>query len=741
LAPKLPSLYRSCRFCSGALTALLVVVGLAPATGAAAPVPLARAPGSLPASPPRSPATGPALAQPLGMPATMATAPAAPPAGGLSAGVLPSSGVEEAPATDTEAPGSLVTAPETAREEAVPVGEGAAGGFRTFTLRKPQNPPKREGSSEAPPLPSAEGDEEAPAPVQELQVTSFWRLSGGGISTSLDLGADGPKRQIRSSLAWSGRTGFGLERGVTELVQGRSRFRVGDDTSELYGAVRGMRWESGTAGGETARANGARDGAGFSWGLGVFQPRGTVGVEATRLALDLRWSPASRVTATASAGLDGSWRLGSELADGRVTTALSVGRLLGFREGDLAAVTQYQLTGNTFVFSRLGRWRGRYAGHLSAVGVRTQWRGASLWLEEARGRQGDAAQTQDSLGFFVPGRRLQWGARLQRTAQPDSSGRGAAVTLGADLLYQSSDRLQLWLQSSTSALGEDDRDARLLAGVSFHPSPGLELRAERTVQRGGSVVPWQVLVRRRTGAQTTLGLFYAPMPIRDGDGGARVGVEWGRSFSMPLARSGRIRGQVLVGGEPCRERVAVLLDAQRRAWTDREGKWKFDRVPGGMHTVRLDPARLPAQYDASQSEQTLRISAGRTTEATFDLTELGGILGRVMAGTRGVGGAESGSAVSGEVRPLELGGITVSLSSGQATTTGRDGAFSFRNLPAGPYTIRVEVGTVPEGCELRGPASWDVQVANGANVTGVEFPIGPIRRPIRFFQPGNGSGE
>jgi len=88
----------------------------------------------------------------------------------------------------------------------------------------------------------------------------------------------------------------------------------------------------------------------------------------------------------------------------------------------------------------------------------------------------------------------------------------------------------------------------------------------------------------------------------------------------------------------------------------------------------------------------------------------------------------------GQVQRPELDGVTITLSNDRITSTGRDGSFSFQNLKAGPYTIRLALGTLPEGYEMRGPASWDVTVADGADVTGAEFLIAPIRRPIRFFR-------
>jgi len=593
--------------------------------------------------------------------------------------------------------------------------EAATPGFRTFTLTKPQSPHAAAAAARLP-APSPAGSSAA-VPGRELRVTSFWRLSPGGISAGLDLGSEGPTGPFHSSMEWSGRAGLGLDRAMAEIGLGRYRLRVGDDHSELYGAGQGVRWGSR-----------APTGPGIAWGVGLLQPYGASDTQVPRAAADLRWSPAKGLAATADAGMDGSWRLGTDLAGGRVTTALSVGRIVGFRDSDTAAITQYRIKGDTFLYSRLGQWRGRHPGDLVAVGARTRWHGTSLWLEEARGEQDGEAQTQDALGFFVPGHRLQWGARLQRTARSDPPGAGGALDLGADLFYQASERMRFWLQSNTSQLGGDNRTARLLAGLSFHPTPALELRAERTVQSSGAAVPWQFLVRRRTAANMTLGLFYAPVPVRDGRGGARLGIEWGRSFDLPLTRPGRIQGEVRVGDKRCRERVAVLLDGRRRAWTGSAGQWRFDRVPAGVHTVRLDLEHLPARFGVPQGEQTLRVSGGHTTEATLPLVSLGGISGRVTVA------ADGGPAVPGQVEPPELDGITITLSNDRVTSTGRDGSFSFQNLKAGPYTIRLAVGTLPEGCELRGPASWDVTVADGADVTGAEFLIAPIRRPIRFFR-------
>jgi hypothetical protein len=151
--------------------------------------------------------------------------------------------------------------------------------------------------------------------------------------------------------------------------------------------------------------------------------------------------------------------------------------------------------------------------------------------------------------------------------------------------------------------------------------------------------------------------------------------------------------------------------------------------------VRLDLEHLPAQLGAPEPEQTLRVSGGQTTAAILQLLRLGSISGRVRVA------ADAGPILPGQVWPPELDGITVSLSSGQVTATGREGAFSFRNLNAGRCTIRLEVGTLPEGCELRGPASWDVDVVDGGEVTDAEFSLAPIRRPIRFFRPDEKSSQ
>ncbi len=181
-----------------------------------------------------------------------------------------------------------------------------------------------------------------------------------------------------------------------------------------------------------------------------------------------------------------------------------------------------------------------------------------------------------------------------------------------------------------------------------------------------------------------------------------------------------------------------LLDGSNNvvatATTSGDGNYTFSNLAGGTYTVRVVASSLPAgvaeTYDldgvASANQATFTLAAGANrTDVDFGYRNTGSIGDRVWLDTNANGVQDAGEA--------GINGVTVQLLDGSnnvvatATTSG-DGNYTFDNLAAGTYTVRVVTSSLPEGVaetyDLDGVASANqatLTLAAGANRTDVDF--------------------
>jgi hypothetical protein len=123
--------------------------------------------------------------------------------------------------------------------------------------------------------------------------------------------------------------------------------------------------------------------------------------------------------------------------------------------------------------------------------------------------------------------------------------------------------------------------------------------------------------------------------------------------------------------------VSLRLEGGGRtvtATTDSAGRYAFATAEGS-YAAGVDPASLPAGYDAAAPARTVALARG--TPARLDL---------VMAAQR---------SVSGRIRHAAAGRAVVRLvEAGRSVEAGSDGAYVFRGLKPGRYTLATTLGGV-----------------------------------------------
>jgi carboxypeptidase family protein len=118
----------------------------------------------------------------------------------------------------------------------------------------------------------------------------------------------------------------------------------------------------------------------------------------------------------------------------------------------------------------------------------------------------------------------------------------------------------------------------------------------------------------------------------------------------------------------------------RRAVTMANGKFAFPGFPAGDYTVSSLADSYPAGYSLQAlAPQQLTVAPGRPASLQFSVKALRSISGKVLAYDQTT------------LTTVPLAGVVVRLKElGLATRTGENGAYIFRTLPVGTYTVSVE---------------------------------------------------
>jgi protocatechuate 3,4-dioxygenase beta subunit len=162
--------------------------------------------------------------------------------------------------------------------------------------------------------------------------------------------------------------------------------------------------------------------------------------------------------------------------------------------------------------------------------------------------------------------------------------------------------------------------------------------------------------------------------------------------------------------------VTITLNGGNAKQTGSDGRVCFDGLEPGRYTIS---EIVPAGYHATtQTSYTKDICWDQKVTVYFgnapDIVLKGSISGHKYNDVDGNGAYSAGD--------LPLAGVTIELWTGgvlvATTTTAADGSYSFTGLEPGDYKVK-EI--VPLGTEATSPASVDVALAEGQDVTCIDF--------------------
>jgi len=174
------------------------------------------------------------------------------------------------------------------------------------------------------------------------------------------------------------------------------------------------------------------------------------------------------------------------------------------------------------------------------------------------------------------------------------------------------------------------------------------------------------------------------------------------------------------GNKDCGEEgmagVTILLNGENPKLTGEDGKVCYDNLDAGTYTVS---EIIPEGYFATTPDSyTIELCWNQTVTVFFGNAPVQIIPGSI-SGTKWEDLDGDGVLDDGEP-PLE--GVTIELLQDDVviatTTTAADGSYSFTDLEPGDYTVK-EI--VPAGMTATSPVSVEVAVAEGQDVTDVDF--------------------
>jgi hypothetical protein len=169
--------------------------------------------------------------------------------------------------------------------------------------------------------------------------------------------------------------------------------------------------------------------------------------------------------------------------------------------------------------------------------------------------------------------------------------------------------------------------------------------------------------------------------------------------------------------------VMVVLDNTQVQRTDLSGRFQFNFVPPGHHTLQVELASLPRGVTPDQPVAGIDVLGGQQGQVIFHIGTYGGVQGHVF-----------GRDADG--RPVPVPGVALTIDkTGGFATTGPDGAYGFGRLPAGPHVVDVQVNSLPATVTLpQDMLSQKVIVRNGEIATAdfTASPLGSIAGKILF---------
>ena len=202
----------------------------------------------------------------------------------------------------------------------------------------------------------------------------------------------------------------------------------------------------------------------------------------------------------------------------------------------------------------------------------------------------------------------------------------------------------------------------------------------------------------------------------------------------PVSRggpSGRIAGEVFVDwndngeldpGEEAVGGVTIAIAGVASFVTGADGRFVASGVPVGEQRVALRLDSVPANYDPpAVSDHVVTVTRNQASSVAFAMLPLGSFGGMVYQDVDG----------DGQLGPADtpIDGAVLVMDDGSRTEITRNGAFAFDPVRMGKHTVNLLLASLPEGSQMTGPATAEVELSRGEHPKPVVFLVKVEKRP------------
>ncbi len=169
--------------------------------------------------------------------------------------------------------------------------------------------------------------------------------------------------------------------------------------------------------------------------------------------------------------------------------------------------------------------------------------------------------------------------------------------------------------------------------------------------------------------------------------------------------------------------VMVVLDNSQVQRTDLSGRFQFNFVTPGRHTIQIDLASLPRGVTPDQPIASIDVQGGQQGQIFFRIGSYGGVQGHVM-------GRDSNG------QPTPLGGVALSIDkNGFVAITNAQGMYAFGRLAAGAHIVSLQTQSLPATAAIPEAMTSQKIVVRDGEIATLDFiasPLGSIAGTVVF---------
>ena len=201
-----------------------------------------------------------------------------------------------------------------------------------------------------------------------------------------------------------------------------------------------------------------------------------------------------------------------------------------------------------------------------------------------------------------------------------------------------------------------------------------------------------------------------------------------RTFAVATpARGGRIEGaSSTMPDVPSPARACCL--GPYAGVSNADGGFAFLHLPRGDYELSLDTAFLPAAFAWDGRRQTVDVTPTSRTTANLLVAPLNAVHGRVYVDKNSNHRFDAGEGV---------GGVVVRLDDGVVATSA-EGDYSFYNVWPGAHVVHLDTARLPANLQPAAGVERRITLGDDGPVTGVDFSMHMIGKPIQWRGIGEG---